>query len=67
MITDWDFLFAQTRVGKLLAQQCAPSLKKLTLELGGNNPYIVFDDANLDHAAESKPLLAITYTDIGKC
>jgi succinate-semialdehyde dehydrogenase / glutarate-semialdehyde dehydrogenase len=36
-----------TRVGKLLAEQCAQSLTKLTLELGGNSPFIVFDDARL--------------------
>jgi succinate-semialdehyde dehydrogenase/glutarate-semialdehyde dehydrogenase len=35
-------------VGKLLMAQCAPSLKKISLELGGNAPFIVFDDADLD-------------------
>ncbi|KAM0722904.1 hypothetical protein Q7P37_001102 [Cladosporium fusiforme] len=39
-----------TRVGKLLMQQSSSSLKKLSLELGGNAPFIVFDDANLDVA-----------------
>ncbi|EEP75571.1 NAD-dependent aldehyde dehydrogenase [Uncinocarpus reesii 1704] len=39
-----------TRVGKLIASHCAHGLKKLTLELGGNCPFIVFDDANLDQA-----------------
>jgi succinate-semialdehyde dehydrogenase/glutarate-semialdehyde dehydrogenase len=39
-----------TRVGKLLAAQCAGTLKKLSLELGGNAPFIVFDDADLDQA-----------------
>jgi succinate-semialdehyde dehydrogenase/glutarate-semialdehyde dehydrogenase len=39
-----------TRVGRLLAAQCAPSLKRLSLELGGNAPFIVFDDADLDAA-----------------
>jgi succinate-semialdehyde dehydrogenase/glutarate-semialdehyde dehydrogenase len=39
-----------TRVGKLLAEQSASSLKKLSLELGGNAPLIVFDDADLDVA-----------------
>ncbi|GGZ38357.1 NAD-dependent succinate-semialdehyde dehydrogenase [Asticcacaulis endophyticus] len=39
-----------TRVGKLLMQQCAGTLKKLSLELGGNAPFIVFDDADLDAA-----------------
>ncbi|MEO9777891.1 MAG: NAD-dependent succinate-semialdehyde dehydrogenase [Sedimentitalea sp.] len=41
-----------TRVGALLAGQCAPTLKKMSLELGGNAPFIVFDDADLDAAVE---------------
>lgn len=41
-----------TRVGKLVAGLCARNLKKCTLELGGNCPFIVFDDANLDQALE---------------
>ena len=39
-----------TEVGRLLMAQCAPSIKKLSLELGGNAPFIVFDDADLDAA-----------------
>ncbi|AWI76603.1 succinate-semialdehyde dehydrogenase (NADP(+)) [Parazoarcus communis] len=39
-----------TEVGRLLMQQCAPTIKKLSLELGGNAPFIVFDDADLDAA-----------------
>ncbi|PWN46130.1 putative UGA2-succinate semialdehyde dehydrogenase [Ceraceosorus guamensis] len=39
-----------TRVGKLLMKQSADSLKKLSMELGGNAPFIVFDDADLDKA-----------------
>ena len=39
-----------TPVGKLLMQQCAPTLKKVSLELGGNAPFIVFDDADVDSA-----------------
>ncbi|HKQ55529.1 MAG TPA: NAD-dependent succinate-semialdehyde dehydrogenase, partial [Methyloceanibacter sp.] len=39
-----------TGVGKLLYRQCADTVKKLTLELGGNAPLIVFDDADLDQA-----------------
>lgn len=39
-----------TEVGRILMAQCAPSIKKLSLELGGNAPFIVFDDANLDSA-----------------
>ncbi|KAJ5288665.1 hypothetical protein N7478_001695 [Penicillium angulare] len=41
-----------TRVGKLVASHCALGLKKVTLELGGNCPFIVFDDANLDQALD---------------
>jgi succinate-semialdehyde dehydrogenase / glutarate-semialdehyde dehydrogenase len=39
-------------VGKLLMAQCAGTIKKLSLELGGNAPFIVFDDANLDAAVQ---------------
>ncbi|MDI5877641.1 NADP-dependent succinate-semialdehyde dehydrogenase [Shewanella xiamenensis] len=41
-----------TNVGIKLMEQCAPTLKKLSLELGGNAPFIVFDDANIDAAVE---------------
>ncbi len=41
-----------TRVGKLLMEQCASTVKKVSLELGGNAPFIVFDDADLDKAVE---------------
>ncbi|HEY1391886.1 MAG TPA: aldehyde dehydrogenase family protein, partial [Methylibium sp.] len=41
-----------TEVGRILMQQCAPTVKKLSLELGGNAPFIVFDDADLDSAVE---------------
>lgn len=41
-----------TRVGKIVAELCASSLTKSTLELGGNCPFIVFDDADLDHAVD---------------
>lgn len=41
-----------TAVGKLLMRQCADTLKKLSLELGGNAPFIVFDDADLEAAVE---------------
>ena len=40
-----------TEVGKLLMSQCASTVKKVSLELGGNAPFIVFDDADLDAAA----------------
>ena len=39
-----------TGIGKLLMAQCAQSVKKVSLELGGNAPFIVFDDADLDQA-----------------
>jgi succinate-semialdehyde dehydrogenase/glutarate-semialdehyde dehydrogenase len=39
-----------TEVGRILARQCSPTVKKLSLELGGNAPFIVFDDADLDSA-----------------
>ena len=41
-----------TAVGITLMEQCAPTLKKLSLELGGNAPFIVFDDADIDAAVE---------------
>src|SRR5262245_21631479 len=39
-----------TEIGRILMAQCAPTIKKLGLELGGNAPFIVFDDADLDKA-----------------
>jgi succinate-semialdehyde dehydrogenase / glutarate-semialdehyde dehydrogenase len=41
-----------TEVGKLLMAQCAAGVKKVSLELGGNAPFLVFDDADLDAAVE---------------
>lgn len=41
-----------TRVGKILMNQCSDTIKKMSLELGGNAPFIVFDDANIDAAVE---------------
>lgn len=41
-----------TPVGKLLMKQCADTVKKISLELGGNAPFLVFDDANLEAAVE---------------
>lgn len=41
-----------TEVGRILMAQSAPSIKKLSLELGGNAPFLVFDDADLDSAVE---------------
>lgn len=41
-----------TAIGKLLARQCADSVKKISLELGGNAPFIVFEDADIDEAVK---------------
>ncbi len=41
-----------TRVGKILMKQCSDTIKKMSLELGGNAPFIVFDDADLDAAVQ---------------
>jgi succinate-semialdehyde dehydrogenase / glutarate-semialdehyde dehydrogenase len=41
-----------TAVGRMLMSQCAPTVKKVSLELGGNAPFIVFEDADLDTAVE---------------
>ena len=41
-----------TEVGKLLMEQCAGTVKKVSMELGGNAPFMVFDDADLDAAVE---------------
>ncbi len=41
-----------TAVGKLLLRQCADTVKKVSMELGGNAPFIVFDDADIDKAVE---------------
>lgn len=53
-----------TEVGKLLMQQCAPTLKKLSMELGGNAPFIVFDDADVDAAVEGA--MASKYRNAGQ-
>ena len=41
-----------TAIGKLLMRQCADTVKKMSLELGGNAPFIVFDDADIDAAVD---------------
>ena len=41
-----------TEVGRILMSQCAPTVKKMSLELGGNAPFLVFDDADVDSAVE---------------
>jgi len=53
-----------TRVGRLLAAQCAPQLTRLSLELGGNAPFVVFADADLDRAVEQ--LLANKFRNSGQ-
>jgi succinate-semialdehyde dehydrogenase/glutarate-semialdehyde dehydrogenase len=45
-----------TEIGKILMAQCASTIKKVSLELGGNAPFIVFDDADLDAAADGAML-----------
>jgi succinate-semialdehyde dehydrogenase / glutarate-semialdehyde dehydrogenase len=53
-----------TEIGKVLMQQCAGTIKKLSLELGGNAPFIVFDDADLDAAVEGA--IASKYRNTGQ-
>jgi succinate-semialdehyde dehydrogenase/glutarate-semialdehyde dehydrogenase len=53
-----------TETGKLLMAQCATTVKKLSLELGGNAPFIVFDDADLDAAVEGA--IASKYRNTGQ-
>ncbi|HEX2567805.1 MAG TPA: NAD-dependent succinate-semialdehyde dehydrogenase [Burkholderiales bacterium] len=53
-----------TEVGRILMKQCADTVKKLSLELGGNAPFIVFDDADLDAAVEGA--LASKYRNAGQ-
>ncbi|SDX84743.1 succinate-semialdehyde dehydrogenase / glutarate-semialdehyde dehydrogenase [Collimonas sp. OK242] len=53
-----------TGVGRLLMEQCAATIKKLSLELGGNAPFIVFDDADLDAAVEGA--MASKYRNAGQ-
>jgi len=53
-----------TQVGRLLMEQSAPTVKKLSLELGGNAAFIVFDDADLDAAIEG--VMASKYRNVGQ-
>jgi succinate-semialdehyde dehydrogenase / glutarate-semialdehyde dehydrogenase len=53
-----------TEVGRILMAQSAPTVKKLSLELGGNAPFIVFDDADVDSAVEGA--LASKYRNAGQ-
>src|SRR6059058_3988377 len=53
-----------TEIGKLLMEQCAGTVKKTSMELGGNAPFIVFDDADLDAAV--KGAIASKYRNAGQ-
>jgi succinate-semialdehyde dehydrogenase/glutarate-semialdehyde dehydrogenase len=53
-----------TEIGKVLMAQCAQTVKKVSLELGGNAPFIVFDDADLDAAVEGA--IASKYRNTGQ-
>ena len=53
-----------TEVGRILMEQCAPTIKKLALELGGNAPFIVFDDADLGSAVDGA--MASKYRNAGQ-
>ena len=53
-----------TEVGRTLMAECAPTIKRISLELGGNAPFIVFDDANLDEAV--KGAIACKYRNAGQ-
>ena len=53
-----------TEIGRVLMRQCSDTVKKLSLELGGNAPFIVFDDADLDAAVEGA--LASKYRNAGQ-
>jgi succinate-semialdehyde dehydrogenase / glutarate-semialdehyde dehydrogenase len=53
-----------TEVGRVLAAQCAPTIKKLSLELGGNAPFIAFDDCDIDSAVDGA--LASKYRNAGQ-
>ena len=53
-----------TEVGRILAKQCAPTIKKISLELGGNAPVIIFDDANIEQAV--KGIIASKFRNSGQ-
>ncbi|SRR5579862_8453389 len=53
-----------TEIGRQLLAQCAPTVKKVSMELGGNAPFIVFDDADLDAAVEGA--IASKYRNTGQ-
>jgi succinate-semialdehyde dehydrogenase / glutarate-semialdehyde dehydrogenase len=53
-----------TEIGKQLTEQCAGTMKKVSMELGGNAPFIVFNDADLDAAVEGA--IASKYRNTGQ-
>ena len=53
-----------TEIGAMLLEQCAPTIKKTSMELGGNAPFIVFDDADLEAAVEGA--IAAKYRNCGQ-
>ncbi|MEO0329544.1 MAG: NAD-dependent succinate-semialdehyde dehydrogenase [Pseudomonadota bacterium] len=53
-----------TRVGKIILSQCARTVKKCSMELGGNAPFIIFDDADIDRAVEGA--IAAKYRNSGQ-
>ncbi|HJO69215.1 MAG TPA: NAD-dependent succinate-semialdehyde dehydrogenase, partial [Rhodospirillales bacterium] len=53
-----------TEIGKVLMRQCADTVKKMSLELGGNAPFLVFDDADLDQAVDG--LIASKFRNSGQ-
>jgi succinate-semialdehyde dehydrogenase/glutarate-semialdehyde dehydrogenase len=53
-----------TEVGKILIQKCAATVKKVSMELGGNAPFLVFDDADIDRAVEGA--IAAKYRNSGQ-
>lgn len=53
-----------TRVGKILMKQCVDTVKKVSMELGGNAPFIVFDDANIEAAVQGA--IASKYRNAGQ-
>jgi succinate-semialdehyde dehydrogenase/glutarate-semialdehyde dehydrogenase len=63
MVRKFSFT-GSTEIGKLLMRQSASTVKKISLELGGNAPFIVFDDADLDAAVEGA--MASKYRNMGQ-
>jgi succinate-semialdehyde dehydrogenase/glutarate-semialdehyde dehydrogenase len=63
MVRKFSFT-GSTEIGKLLMRQSASTVKKVTLELGGNAPFIVFDDADLDAAVDGA--MASKYRNMGQ-